>query len=160
MITVVNAVWILAVIGAACAVVLIAAAKFMAVPVDEKFPLIRDCLAGANCGACGFAGCDGYAQALVDGTETNVTLCTPGGKVPVQEGEQQIASTNTKGLQTTAPRTSCSADRECARRAAWATATARRSARPKPSTLSTVWRRYTRSFASDAASAPRRALSI
>jgi len=37
------------------------------VPVDEKFDAVRACLAGANCGVCGFSGCDAYAKALVDG---------------------------------------------------------------------------------------------
>ena len=34
--------------------------------------------AGANCGACGYAGCDGYAEALLTG-EVKTNLCTPGG---------------------------------------------------------------------------------
>ena len=53
MIGVVNAVWILAVIGAVCALILVIADKYMSVSVDEKFPKIRECLPGANCGACG-----------------------------------------------------------------------------------------------------------
>ena len=78
MIGVVNAVWILAVIGAVCALILVIADKYMSVSVDEKFPKIRECLPGANCGACGYAGCDGYAQALADGSETRTNLCVPG----------------------------------------------------------------------------------
>ena len=42
------------------------AAKFMSVPTDEREEKIRECLPGANCGACGFSGCDGYAKALVE----------------------------------------------------------------------------------------------
>lgn len=33
------------------------------VPVNEKAEALRECLPGANCGACGFPGCDGYAAA-------------------------------------------------------------------------------------------------
>ena len=40
------------------------ASKIMAVPVDEKAEAITECLPGANCGACGYSGCDGYAKAL------------------------------------------------------------------------------------------------
>ena len=29
------------------------ASKFMAVEVDERIPMVRECLPGANCGACG-----------------------------------------------------------------------------------------------------------
>ena len=65
-------------VGLLCAIMLTIASKLMYVPVDERVSKIRDILPGANCGACGFAGCDGYAEGLVnDGAKTN--LCTPGG---------------------------------------------------------------------------------
>ena len=73
-----NAVWVLGAISAVCAILLILADKFMQVPVDEKFPAVRDCLPGANCGACGYAGCDGYASALASGQETKINKCVPG----------------------------------------------------------------------------------
>lgn len=66
------------VIGVICAVVLVVASKLMAVKEDEKFPAIRECLPGANCGACGFAGCDGYAKALAEKEGTPTNLCIPG----------------------------------------------------------------------------------
>ncbi len=53
--------------------------KFMSVPVDEKQVKIRECLPGANCGACGFSGCDGYAAALAAG-EAEPDKCAPGGE--------------------------------------------------------------------------------
>lgn len=49
------------------------------VPVDEKAEKIRENLPGANCGACGFSGCDGYAAALSKGETADCTRCTPGG---------------------------------------------------------------------------------
>ena len=65
------------IIGIVCAVMLVVASKVMAVKEDERFPIVRECLPGANCGACGYAGCDGYAHALVaGGVKTN--LCVPG----------------------------------------------------------------------------------
>ncbi len=64
-------------IGLVLAIVLSLASKFFAVPTDEKVEKIRECLPGANCGACGYSGCDGYAEALATGAEPN--LCTPGG---------------------------------------------------------------------------------
>lgn len=53
--------------------------KIMAVPVDEKAEAITECLPGANCGACGFSGCAGYAAALSSGKATETNLCAPGG---------------------------------------------------------------------------------
>lgn len=69
---------IVSVIGIIAGVVLTVAAKYMAVPVDERVSNIREVLPGANCGACGFAGCDEYAEKLInEGVAPN--LCTPGG---------------------------------------------------------------------------------
>ena len=67
------------IIGAICAVVLAVASKIMAVKENEKIPQIRECLPGANCGACGFAGCDGYAKALAENEGIATNLCVPGG---------------------------------------------------------------------------------
>lgn len=55
------------------------ASKVMAVPVDEKAEAITEVLPGANCGACGYSGCAGYAAALSSGKETATNLCGPGG---------------------------------------------------------------------------------
>lgn len=70
---------ILAAIGLIAGLGLAIASKILAVPVNEKEQQIRDILPGANCGACGFSGCDGYAKALADGTAENTALCSPGG---------------------------------------------------------------------------------
>ena len=53
-------------IAAICAIILTLTSHFFGVEVDETEEKIRDCLAGANCGACGYSGCDGYAKALAD----------------------------------------------------------------------------------------------
>ena len=73
------AVGIVAVIGLIAGLGLSIASKIFAVPVDEKAEAIRECLPGANCGACGFSGCDGYAAALSKGETTDTALCAPGG---------------------------------------------------------------------------------
>jgi electron transport complex protein RnfB len=59
------------------------AAKF-AVEVDPKVEKVRETLPGANCGACGFAGCMGYAEAVVGNPDVAVNMCAPG-KAPVAE---------------------------------------------------------------------------
>ena len=62
-----------------CAILLTVAAVFFAVKEDETAAAIRECLPGANCGACGYSGCDGYAKALAEKTTTATNLCVPGG---------------------------------------------------------------------------------
>ncbi len=58
------------------------------VPVDARQRDIEDALPGANCGACGYAGCREYAEAVVDG-EAPCNLCTVGG-APVAERLAEI----------------------------------------------------------------------
>ncbi len=78
MIEILTAVVPVVIIGLICAAVLVVASKIMAVKEDERLPEVRECLPGANCGACGFAGCDGYAKALVEKEGTPTNLCIPG----------------------------------------------------------------------------------
>ena len=61
-----------------CAVLLTVSSVYFSVKEDETLLAVRDCLPGANCGACGYSGCDGYAKALADGTAAS-NLCVPGG---------------------------------------------------------------------------------
>ncbi len=74
-----TAIVVVTVIGVICAVMLSVASKVMAVKVDERIPMVRECLPGANCGGCGFPGCDGYAAAMVENESTPLNLCAPGG---------------------------------------------------------------------------------
>ncbi|MBQ2899066.1 MAG: RnfABCDGE type electron transport complex subunit B [Oscillospiraceae bacterium] len=67
-------------LGLASAVLLVLADIFMGVKINPVEGKIRDCLPGANCGACGFSGCDAYAKALAENAETPANLCRPGGK--------------------------------------------------------------------------------
>ena len=66
-------------ISVLCALLLTLSSAFFGVKEDERVAEIRDCLPGANCGSCGYSGCDGYAKALSEGKTDNVSLCTPGG---------------------------------------------------------------------------------
>lgn len=67
------------VIGLICAVMLVVASTLFGVKEDEKFEEIRNVLPGANCGACGYTGCDGYAKALASDPKVKTNLCIPGG---------------------------------------------------------------------------------
>ena len=55
----------------------IVASQFV-VKVDPKVEQVRETLPGANCGACGFAGCMGYAEAVVGNPDVAPNLCAPG----------------------------------------------------------------------------------
>lgn len=58
---------ILSGIGVFFGIVLGIAAKKFHVEEDARVEQLRSCLGGANCGACGYAGCEAFAKALVEG---------------------------------------------------------------------------------------------
>ena len=55
---------IVSAIGLLAGVILAVASIVMAVPKDEKAEALEEVLPGANCGACGYAGCADYAKAI------------------------------------------------------------------------------------------------
>lgn len=70
---------ILAACGLIAGILLTLASDFFYVKTDERVQKINDTLPQANCGACGFAGCADYADAIINsGAATN--LCHPGGE--------------------------------------------------------------------------------
>ncbi len=82
--TVYTTLIVLAALGIVFGIALaIVAARFV-VKVDPKVEQVRETLPGANCGACGFAGCMGYAEAVVGNPDVAASMCAPG-KSPVAE---------------------------------------------------------------------------
>lgn len=65
-------------IGAVAGILLVVGSKIFAVPTDEKITQITEALPNANCGACGFSGCESYAKAVASG-EAPTNKCKPGG---------------------------------------------------------------------------------
>jgi RnfABCDGE-type electron transport complex B subunit len=65
-------------LGLVFGLILAFASKVFEVKTDPRVEAIAEALPGANCGACGMAGCAGYADAIVhEGAE--ISLCAPGG---------------------------------------------------------------------------------
>ena len=77
--SILYAVLVLGVLGALFGALLAIAAKVFHVEVDPKQAAVRECLAGANCGGCGYPGCDGYAAAVAKG-EAPTNRCVAGGE--------------------------------------------------------------------------------
>ena len=78
MMNILYAVLVLGVMGAIFGGLLAFAAKIFHVEQDPRIDEVRSALAGANCGGCGYAGCDAYAAAVVAG-EAPPNKCSPGG---------------------------------------------------------------------------------
>ena len=75
---------IVAVLAIVFAVLIVLVSKLCAVKEDQKVKDVSSHLAGANCGGCGYAGCNDYAKALVEGKAT-LNSC---GATPCEEKEQ------------------------------------------------------------------------
>ena len=65
-------------LGLAFGLVLAAASKVFYVETDPRLDALNECLPGANCGGCGFAGCGAYAEAVLNG-EAAIGACASGG---------------------------------------------------------------------------------
>ena len=75
---------VITVIGIIVGAGLVFVGKKFHVPVDEREAEVRECLPGNNCGACGFAGCDAAAAAIVAG-DAPVNVCPVGGAPVAQK---------------------------------------------------------------------------
>lgn len=83
-VTYVLPVLIFAAIGGISGVLLTVGSKLFFVKTDETVAQIIEALPGANCGACGFSGCEGYANAAAKG-EAPTNRCKPGGATAAEK---------------------------------------------------------------------------
>lgn len=85
---------ILLVLAMLFAIALAYLGKKLAVSRDECIDRVKDCLSGANCGACGYAGCDGFATALVEG-KAELSSCNATSKEKKEEIAEILGLTDT-----------------------------------------------------------------
>ncbi|NLJ58087.1 MAG: RnfABCDGE type electron transport complex subunit B [Tissierellia bacterium] len=71
---IVKAVAVTGGLGVICGSLLAFAAKLFHIDTDQRIIDVRNALPGANCGACGYPGCDGLAEAIASGNAP-VTAC-------------------------------------------------------------------------------------
>ena len=104
---IINSVLVLGILGLVFGLVLAYASKQFAVEVDERVEMITNVLPGANCGGCGYPGCAGLANAIVQG-KADVNSCPVGGEVSTskiskimgivsKQGEKQVGKVICKG---------------------------------------------------------------
>lgn len=85
---------ILLVLAMLFAIALAYLGKKLAVSRDERIDRVKDCLSGANCGACGYAGCDSFATALVEG-KAELSSCNATSKEKKEEIAEILGLTDT-----------------------------------------------------------------
>ncbi len=87
---------IFAAIGGAAGALLVGGSKLFFVETDETVGKIVEALPNANCGACGYSGCEGYANAVAKG-EAPTNRCKPGG---AESAKKIAAIMGTEALET------------------------------------------------------------
>jgi len=68
----------LAIMGLLLGLGLAYAAEIFKVEVDERMEMVEKLLPGYNCGACGYPGCGGFAEGIVNGEVEKLSACKPG----------------------------------------------------------------------------------
>ena len=110
MVEILIAIGILGGLGLIFGLVLAAASKVFYVETDPRLEQLNECLPGANCGGCGYAGCGGYAEAVLNG-EAPIGKCNSGGNecaqamaaimgVQAQEVTRKVALVRCSGAKT------------------------------------------------------------
>jgi Na+-translocating ferredoxin:NAD+ oxidoreductase subunit B len=87
---------VLVCIGLLFGIGLALAAQKFAVEGNPKVEEVLEVLAGAQCGGCGYAGCEGYAEAVVHDPDVATNLCFPG-KAAVAEAVAEITGKKVAG---------------------------------------------------------------
>lgn len=68
----------LAVMGLVLGLGLAFAADVFKVEVDTRLEQVEAMLPGYNCGACGYPGCSGFAEGIINGEVEKLSDCKPG----------------------------------------------------------------------------------
>ncbi|MGI6644954.1 MAG: (Fe-S)-binding protein [Bacilli bacterium] len=84
---------IMLVLGALLGLGLAFASKKFAVKEDERLAKVIELLPGANCGSCGYPGCQGLADAILKGEVTKASACRPLKEEDAVKLREYLAST-------------------------------------------------------------------
>lgn len=113
MTNILNPILVLGGLGFLFAVLLSVASQVFSVEIDPKVDAVRNALPGANCGACGFPGCDGLANAMVKG-DAPTTACPVGGNL-VAERVADILGVNPANIERKVATVLCQGDKDKAK---------------------------------------------
>lgn len=67
--------------------------KFLQVIRDIRFETVEKMLPGLNCGACGYPGCAGMTEGLLNGDAKKVSRCKPSNKAQREAIRDYLAAT-------------------------------------------------------------------
>lgn len=105
---IISAVLVVGGLGLIFGCLLAFAYKVFYVKEDERIERINEVLPGANCGACGYAGCSAYASAVVnDGAPVNACIV---GKVNVAQSIANIMGVGVGSVESLVAKVHCAGD--------------------------------------------------
>jgi Na+-translocating ferredoxin:NAD+ oxidoreductase subunit B len=90
---------VLTVLGLVASALLAASSKLLYVEEDPRVEAVSEALPGANCGGCGYAGCEGYAVAVLYDPEISPDKCCAGGS----EVSEKVAQLTGKAMGSSDP---------------------------------------------------------
>ena len=111
MTSVITAFAVFVALGALIGLMLAFASKKFYVKTDERIPKVLECLPGANCGGCGYAGCAALAEKIVNG-EAKASACSAGGDETAEKIAEILGITAEKADRMRA-QVMCSGTAEC-----------------------------------------------
>ena len=89
-------------LGLVTATVLAVASRVFHVEEDPRVQAVLEALPGANCGGCGYAGCEGYATAVATDPAVPANRCCAGGaETSITVGEltgKTVAASDSAGV--------------------------------------------------------------
>ncbi len=109
---VLSAAGVLGIMGLIFGILLAFASKFFYVHEDERKEKILECLPGANCGGCGFAGCAAFTDALLLG-DAAINMCNVVGQ-QTADAIAQILGVETAAVEKKYARICCAGSSELA----------------------------------------------
>lgn len=108
---IVAAVLVLGLMGLVFGILLTFTSKIFAVPANPTRDAIREVLPSANCGACGYPGCDGCADAIASG-KAPITACPVGGSAVSNQIASIMGMEPASGSERKVARVLCQGDAE------------------------------------------------
>lgn len=98
LLTCISIIAVMGIVGLFFGLVLAIAGKKLAVEVNPLIHIVEDILPKGQCGACGYAGCQAYAEAVVTDPDVAPNLCTPG-KDAVAKKVSEITGKSSKDME-------------------------------------------------------------
>jgi Na+-translocating ferredoxin:NAD+ oxidoreductase subunit B len=106
---------VMAVLGITFGLILAFANKKFAIEVNPLIHIVEDILPKGQCGACGYAGCMAYAEAVVTNPDVPPNMCVPG-KAAVAARVAELTGKQAEAVEPRAARIMCGGGLEQAKR--------------------------------------------